>query len=127
MKAIKYKLTGLEAISRKLLEEVRDKFYDDNDSFDRIEFYIFQALHAQYAWELEKGKVMKIVEAMHSMDIESVPAKRRFNSAFRKLVRGGFLYSKKGTPANGYFGDTEKNRFYGVQLDRDLIAKRRAA
>lgn len=100
MKELTHLLTGTDAATAIILEAVQAKFHDDNDSFGRTEFYIAQVMcsDACSSYEVEKSKIINIVNAMHGNYFGSPERhdKGRINSAFRKLVRAGFFYSTTG-------------------------------
>lgn len=120
MKTLRYVLTGTDAATAKILATVQAKFFDSNDSFGRMEFYITAVMCADgcAAWEVKRDKIVKIVNATYDdyLKDDTVPGKRRINSAFRKLVRAGFFYSKIGY--EGPQGDKHRVRYYALNQDR---------
>jgi len=113
MTTLKHTLTGTDAATAKILEAVQAKFFDSNDSFGRMEFYITAVMCADgcAAWEVKRDKIVKIVNATYDdyLKDDTVPGKRRVNSAFRKLVRGGFFYSTVGNE-----GPCNRIRYYAL-------------
>jgi hypothetical protein len=121
MKELTHTLTGLDAASQKLLDEVQEIFHSkpvtapSKDDW-RLEYYIMQAMCSGFCsmYEIERNVIEAIVQsATHSAHVP----KSEWDTAFRGLVRGGFLYSKRGNrvqfePSRG------KVTRYGLKLDR---------
>jgi len=117
--ALTHTLEGIDAASAKILEEVQNKFHGKgiktlrkNDW--RLEFYIIQVMCSDMcnAYEVRKSKIMKMVELCCGYENNPVS---EWNTAFRRLTRGGFLY---GSYTSNYFGDPDKERSYGLKLGR---------
>lgn len=115
-KELTHTLTGTDAATAMILEAVQQKFFDDNDSFGRTEFYIAQAMcsDACASYEVERSKIVGIVNAMHGNYLDNCEGhnKGRINSAFRKLVRAGFFYSTTGF--EGPTGYKTRKRYYAL-------------
>lgn len=119
-KELTYTLTGTDAATAKLLEEVQEKFMATSWKVEpkndwRLEYFIMQAMcSAMFShWEIERGKIEAMVRLAHDYD----RPRAEWDTAFRRLVRGGFLYSKRGNlvqfePSRG------KVTRYGLKLDR---------
>lgn len=106
-------ISGCEAEALRSIEDVRDRWHDDDDTYGRIEFFIMEVFKLLWAWEVSKDKIVNIINAVHSLDVcNSVPGKRRVNGAFRKLVRDGYLYSTSGNSGGS------RARHYGINHDR---------
>lgn len=97
MKELTYKLTGTDAATQMIVDATRKKYADDNSPFDRPEWELVQVMASEpcAAWVVKKTKILRIAQAMFSEPgstrFESVPGKRRMNSAFNRLVRAGFF------------------------------------
>lgn len=99
MKTLTHTLTGIDAATAMLLEEVQAIFHEksnESNNYDawRLEYYIMEVMCAAMnsSFEVDRDKIEKMVELCCS----SSGTKKEFDTAFRRLVRGGFLYSKRG-------------------------------
>lgn len=113
-------LTGTDAATAKLLEEVQEKFMATSWKCEpkndwRLEYFIMVAMCSGFfaSYEIERGKIEEMVRLGNSYD----RPRAEWDTAFRRLVRGGFLYSKRGNlvqfePSRG------KVTRYGLKLDR---------
>ena len=119
MKVLKHTLTGIDAASAKILDEVQTIFHGKgiktlrkNDW--RLEFYIIQVMASDMcnSYEVTREKIEKMVALC--CGYENNP-KSEWNTAFRRLTTRKFLY---GSYTHRYFGDPDKQRSYGLKLSR---------
>ena len=119
MKALTHKLTGINAATAKILEEVTAIFhgtgYKTTRKNDwRLEFYIIQVMCSDMcnSYEVSRDKIEKMVALC--CGYENNP-KSEWNTAFRRLACRKFLY---GAYTSRYHGDPDKKRSYGLKLSR---------
>jgi len=95
MKELTYKLTGTDAATQMIVDAVRVKFCNETDGFGRPEWELVQVMASEpcACWVVRKTKILEIAAAMFGggTRLESVPGQRRFNSAFRRLVRHNYF------------------------------------
>ncbi len=120
-KTLKHTLTGTDAAAAMIMDEVYDIFFKTRSNVQpkddwRLEMYITGVMvsNACKNWEVEREKIEAIVKASHN---EYDRPKKEWDTAFRRLTRRGFLYSKRGNrvpfePSRG------KVTRYGLRLDR---------
>ncbi len=125
-KELTHTLTGVNAAAAKILEEVREIFHTESgkdraNRYEawRLEYYIMEIMCSPMnIWvELKRSNIEAMV-ALHftGYSVER-QGKARYDTAFRRLVRKGFLYGV--TRNNRQFDSSYgKQRCYGVALDR---------
>ena len=114
---ITYTLTGHDAVTAMLLNEIRDLWWDDSTSIGRLEFYLMQAMcsDALASWEVSRKKIVAVANAMHDGYIDRYD-NERINSAFRKLTRRKFLYGATNSRYSRY--GSYRKRCYGLKLSK---------
>ena len=101
----------------KMCRTVLDLRCDDNSPFDLNEFYIMETFKINYAYNIGKSKIIAIITACHF-----APDEARVNTAFRRLVRYGFLRSNM---SGGTWNDPGKReRHYEIAFGKKGKAKR---
>lgn len=110
-----------EMKAAKMCRTVLDLRCDDNSPFRLTEYYIMETFKINYAYCVPKSKIIDIVNAVHNGAFEG-SRKNEVNTAFRRLVRYGFLRSR--ASSNRVNGDRE--RHYEIAFGKKAKAKRKA-
>ena len=76
----------------KMCRTVLDLRCDDDSPFRLTEYYIMETFKMNYNYSVRKSTIIKIVNAAHNDAFEGSRSDE-VNTAFRRLVRYGFLRS----------------------------------
>lgn len=119
----KYTLEGFDAVAANILAEVYEIFSkesakDRDNMYEewRLEYYIMEIMCSPMSssWEFTRSKIGAAVELFFPGYGPEKQPKARYDRAFRRLTRRGFLY---GSYTHDYRYGT-KERSYGLKLGR---------
>jgi len=119
MNELTHTLTGFDAATAKILDEVQAIFHSRSNRAEkddwRLEFYIAQVMCADMnsAFEVSREKIKKMVELCNSYTCSD----RAWGTAFRRLTSRGFMYSKMHT-INPHSYDSHRVRHYALNQSR---------
>lgn len=91
----------------------------DDNQFENAEYHIMETFKINYNYSVRKSKIIAMISANHYTHDEA-----RMNSAFRRLVRYGFLRSQMA--GGGWNGSGGSERHYEVAFGKKGKAKRKA-